>query len=380
MIKIRELMSTNVFEKMTLLGNHIWYDNEIDSIGIFEYEAIENQYNLFRKGDFVITTLMFAKNEAGMAENALIRLMKQRVSAIAIKNIYFDKVSEKVQNYADQHKIQLMMFDDIPFEDIIVAVSDEIRNKENIKFYETRIDLLLDQSPKKDHVVAIINEINSSFMNHSHCAFALPHTKDSVKQKRLIDQVMSRVRSRKNKGANSIHNNIFKYKNGIFVIHTFDVNQYENGYIKALLNKIGLNHDFKIGLSTIHHGLHEITYAIKEAITSISHDGDLVSFNDLGIDCLLMPLKDTYWAENYVRKMIQPILEHDQNASHKLLETALTYISHNGELKATAIDLGQHVNTIRHRLKRIKALVGYEDDHKDFYEQLFIAVRLYNFD
>ncbi|MCH4890327.1 PucR family transcriptional regulator [Acidaminobacter sp. JC074] len=375
MIKIREMMKLEVFRNMRLVGSEIYYDNEIDSIGIFEYEAIENQYDLFRKGDFVITTLMYAKDDSELVEKSLIRLMKQRVSAIAIKDIYYQSLSENVIDYANKHHIQLMFFDDIPFEDIIVSVSDEIRNKEFIKYYETRIDRILDDRPKKEETLSIINEINGSFLKSSYCAYAVPRTNNTKEKKKLIDAVMQNVRSRKNKGANSIHNNIFRYKGGIFIIHTFNRCIHKDGYLKSLIKNIGIDREtFKIGISDDHHELYHITYGIQQALSSYQRD---LSFNMLGIDMFLMPLRKNYWADAYINKIIGPIIEHDKVSSFKLLETAESFIKNRGELKRTADEMDQHVNTIRHRLKRIRDIIDYKEDNNDFYEQLFIAISLY---
>jgi hypothetical protein len=377
MIKIRELIKTEVFSKMRIVGETIWYDNEIDSIGIFEYEAIENQYDLFRKGDFVLTTLMFAKDDPNYAETSLIRLMKQRISAIAIKDIYFKSVSPKVQAYAERHKIQIMFFDEIPFEDIIVTVSEEIKNKELIKYYEARIDELMNELPENEEVISIVNDINSSFLNGSHCAYAVPTIQGPKKQKQLVDSVMQNVRSRKNKGANSIHNSIFRYNKGIFIIHTFDPNITKNGYLEELMNSIGLTNKFNVGIGNIHKKKFEIKYGVKEAIISYNKNKTLRCFDDLGVDRFILPLSETYWAETYKKKIINPIIEYDKDSSYKLLETAIKFVQYNGELKNTSEALGQHVNTIRYRLNKIRQLMNCPKENSDFYEQLFIAVKLY---
>lgn len=382
MIKIRELLKVELMKKMTLLGEHIFYDNEIDSIGILDYEALENQYSLFRKGDIVLTTLMFAKDDEKMAEEALIRLMKQRVSAIAIKNIYYHRVTDKVQDYADKHKVQLMVFDDIAFEDIIVAVSDEIRNKEIIKYYEIRIDQLITTERSKKFVLKTLNEINSSFLDHSKCSYCVPMAKDKKKTSKLLANIMKNVRSRKSKGMNSIHNAIFRYRQGIFIIHTFNSLLHPMGYLEEIYSNVGLDKNaFYIGTSELKKELNQLAYGIHEAIASNVYCQNKKKqqsyFHELGIHKLLLPLGDNHWTQSFSHQIIHALKEHDTSSSFKLLPTAQVYIENRGELKKTADALEQHVNTIRYRLGKIKEVIGYHEDNHDFYEQLFLAVLMY---
>lgn len=381
MIKIRELLKVDVFEHMTFLGETIWYDNEIDSIGILDYEAVENQYSLFRMGDFVLTTLMFARHKPELAEEAMINLMKQRVSAIAIKSIYFHHVTEKVQHYADKNKIQLIIFDDAAFEDVIIAVSDEMRNKEFIKYYEIRLDELIMPHRSKDYILKKLNEINSSFLESSVCMFCTPICKDQTNRQKLLDKVMKHVRSRKTKGINSIHNAIFRYRDGIFVMHTYDDTIYPKGYLEELLKNLGIStEDFRIGRSRKKKSLYKMFYGIAEALASnaygVMHKAKCIGYEGLGVDQLLLPLVDNNWVIDYSERLLVTIKNHDEKSTYKLYPTVIAYIQHRGELKKTADSVGQHVNTIRYRLNKVKEVIGYNEVNNDFYEQLFLAVKI----
>ena len=93
----------------------------------------------------------------------------------------------------------------------------------------------------------------------------------------------------------------------------------------------------------------------------------------------MFPLRETYWSVTFKNNIITPLKEHDKISSSKLMPTALAYIENRGELKKTADKLNQHVNTIRYRINRIKEIIDYNDDNNYFYEQLFIAITLYNY-
>lgn len=381
MIKIRELLKIDLFKEMTLLGKNICYDNEIDSIGILDYEAVENKFSLFRKGDIVLTTLMFARDKPELAEEALIKLMRQRVSAIAIKDIYYDDVSENVQIYADKYHIQLMVFNDLSFEDIIVSVSDEIRKKEVAKYFEVRVDELMRVDKTKQHVIEKLNEINSSFLNASICAFCTPIGKSHENNQKLIAKIMNKVRSRKTKGINSIHNTIFTYKNGLFIMHTYSNCDNEENYLNDIFECIGLDKDlFKIGVSQNKVVLSDLVYGISEAIAANAYQssakGKYIHFTSMGLDQLLLPLIKSNWLITYSEDLLGKIKEHDQHAKLQLYPTVVEYVKNKGELKKTSMVIGQHVNTIRNRLNKVKDIIGYNEYNNDFYEQIYMAVRI----
>ncbi|MFT5874448.1 MAG: hypothetical protein ACI8WT_003418 [Clostridium sp.] len=382
MVKIKELLKIEPINSFQLLGDKSWLDNEINSIGILDYEAIEENYVAFRKGDLILTTLMFAKNDAQLAEKALIGLMMQGVSAIAIKSIYYNNFSEYVINYANDKRIQLFIFDNILFEDIIIVVYDEIRKKEKIKFYEMCVKRLFNEMLTKGEIRDILIEINSSFLCNSICLFCVEKEKRSS-VKPLIPEIIKNMQTRKAKGVNCIYNSVFRYENGIILIHTYNSGEeYPFKKAKEILKNISLNSkDFIIGVSNIHKEFNDISKGIIECIYAnrycIQQKLPICEFKNIGIQQVLMPLANNYWLMTFSNSLIEPIKEFDEKTNSNLLLTAIKYIENNGELKKTSEDLFQHVNTIRYRLNKIKELVHCDEDSNDFYEELFIAINVY---
>ncbi len=60
-----------------------------------------------------------------------------------------------------------------------------------------------------------------------------------------------------------------------------------------------------------------------------------------------------------------------------LYETAISYVCKNGQLKDTASDLFQHINTIRYRINKMKSLLHYKDSDYVFYADISLAVRIH---
>ncbi|WP_341952756.1 PucR family transcriptional regulator [Salinibacterium sp. TMP30] len=80
----------------------------------------------------------------------------------------------------------------------------------------------------------------------------------------------------------------------------------------------------------------------------------------------------------FIDQLIRPLLEHDARRGTQLLATLRTFIEKQGSLQATAADQYLHVNTVRHRLGRIAAVVGrnpLEDN-----DRASLAIALWAFD
>ncbi len=54
----------------------------------------------------------------------------------------------------------------------------------------------------------------------------------------------------------------------------------------------------------------------------------------------------------------------------------LTYGESEGSVALTAIKMLQHENTIRHRLERIRGIIG-TDEQEDTYVHMYLLARLY---
>jgi purine catabolism regulator len=60
----------------------------------------------------------------------------------------------------------------------------------------------------------------------------------------------------------------------------------------------------------------------------------------------------------FIDQLIRPLLDHDKRRGGQLLATLRTFVEQQGALKSTAELQYLHVNTVRHRLGRIAAIVG----------------------
>src|SRR5665648_90788 len=169
-ITILETMKLDVFRNFRLVAGHHGLDKKIEKVGILDYEfddMADNQFikGQFEKNQFVVTSLLFAKDNVNLVIEVVKTLIKDQVSGLAVKNIYYDVLPEEVIDFANKSSFPIFIFDrsSAYFEDIITEISDRIRSVDNYELLEAKVDVLLKKNISKAIIIELALEINSSF-------------------------------------------------------------------------------------------------------------------------------------------------------------------------------------------------------------------------
>ncbi|MBU3174919.1 PucR family transcriptional regulator [Clostridium estertheticum] len=333
----------------------------------------------FLKDQFVITSLLFAKNNTELILKALRYLVGDEVSGLAIKNIYFNDLPQEIINFANENAFPIFIFDNsIFFEDIITEIMDRIKFTQNYELMETKIGIIVKKNISGDMIKEISLGINNLFKE----AFFIVYCKEKkyVGDDRLIS-VLERLKFNRNIKSDT---SILKYKNGILIICTYDV--IKEGNLKNNINNFidfsGLNRSsYYIGISNQHTTLEEMGKGVNESIfastVSETANESLYFYKDTGIYKILLPYASETWMKSYYIEIIRPLKEYDKKYQTEIFDTAVKYIENDGVKKATAADLFIHENTVRYRIKKIKQILDMEKLEGSFYEQISIAIKLY---
>ena len=75
-------------------------------------------------------------------------------------------------------------------------------------------------------------------------------------------------------------------------------------------------------------------------------------------------------------EQIEKLKQYDNKHNAKLFDTLLIFTESEGSVALTAAKMLQHENTVRHRLERIRTLIGTEGI-EDSYVHMYIISRLY---
>lgn len=381
-ISMLDAMKLNTFQNFRLIAGHRGLEKRIESVGILDYEFAEKNgeqlyEGQFLKNEFVITSLLFAKDNPSLVLTALQSLVEDGISGLAIKNIYFKDLSEEVIEYANKHSLPIFIFDNrVYFENIITEISDRIKFVDDYNLLETKISILLKKNISKELVRELALEINDSFKNHLYVIYC--------KEKRYLgdDRLIALASSfRYNKMINK-NTSILKYRDGILIIHTFEQMKNFKSNVKGFLEARGFKaSDYNIGISRLHDQLGELSKAIHECLfaskaNEISTDNPSF-YDDIGILKALLPVAEDESIKSYYRDILEPINEYDKSYNGLMFRTAMSYIENDGVMKKTADALFIHENTIRYRINKLKEILGMENSEGNFYEQLSIAMKLH---
>jgi hypothetical protein len=378
-ITVYEATKFKTFKNFKLISGFSGLDNLVEKVGILDWEFFSKMEGQFIQGEFVLTSLLFAKDNPSFIFEAVKALIKDGASGLAIKNIYYENLPLEVVDYANEKAFPIFIFDNsVYFEDIITEVADKIRFADNYEILETKIDILIKKNLNKATVKEIAYEINSSFKEHF---FVLYCKKKNYFEDNNMIALLERLTRTKNI---DLYSSVLKYRNGILIIFTDEMIAEKDIARNAnnLIERIGINlSEYCIGVSNAHSTLGELDNGINESIfaqkTGELSNNSFHHFSDIGIYGILMPHADEIWMHNFYDRIILPIKNYDQKHNTELFDTAIRYIEKDGKIIETANSFFVHKNTIRYRIGKIKELLNMEDCEGSFYEQLSAAIKLY---
>lgn len=381
MLSVRELTKLELLSKADLLAGENGLDKIVESVGILEYESVLNLEDSFHKGDFIVSTLFFAKDDKKFAEKSIKKVIDRNISAFAIKGIFHEDISDDLKKYANKKKVPIFVFKDIVCEDILVSIMEAVKENRNYIVYENLINNLLNDSITQIDSQSIALNINSSFKNNVVCSYLTIKENNEIN---IVHDILERSKYRSNKVSDERFSTLLKFRRGILMIFSYDENRssVEKSKLQLLeyYNKIGVTTDkFNIGESSSIYTLSQLNLAIKESIYANESCKNLKnsknSYGEIGIDKVIIPFKDYYWSEKFSSDVINLIRDFDKDHNGELLKTLKIYIKNNGEMTKTSKELFQHINTTRYRIKKIKELLNIEE-YKDAYEYLYLAIKI----
>lgn len=378
-ICISDAMKLESFKNFKLLSGKNGLHNVIEKIGILDYEYVDDNKGKFEKGDFVISSFLFAKNDINLFYQAVKNLINEGVSGLGIKNIYFKEIPDEIIEYASERSFPIFIFDSIYFEDIITEVMNSIRAVDYYEQIESKIDMIIKKNISKSLKRELAYELNNLFKENIIIAYCRERKhKDNVNMMKLLKM------SKDTKLFNE-ETSFFKYRQGIIIVCTCQNVNGERSLITKIedtVRNLGITQgEYNIGISNYYSSLDELDKAINESlyavrVSEISKSKTL--FKDMGIYRVIVPFLNEVWLKDFYTNIIFQLKSYDEKYNTEIFNTAVKYIENQGSAKETANDLSQHENTIRYRVNKMKEILGMEKLNGDFYEQLSFAVKIHN--
>lgn len=377
----------NVFkEKLLLLAGEGGLSRSVNSVGILDYEldpSVKDRFicDNFHSDMVVISTFLYAKKNPYLIADAVRHLIGKGCSALLIRNVFNLPIPETVLRYADSKNFPIMVVNGsgVYFEDFVYEVRYRHALMDLIDSCEDDLNRLLSDEVSNTDVLRYTRQLVPSLKPSFFVAYAIPDiTLGQEDYNRILqDYRLSDLFQASNK--------LLKFGNNMIFVYSSDMlsRDYEKTIFDKIYSLVSYNkqHEVHLGISSPHYYAFEFRDAILEAkyaaSSRISEQRDYLLYNNLGIYRLLLPhcsSRDFVLYSNYI---LDPIRDYDAENETSFFETLLCYIQNDSDLKKTAVQLGQHENTIRYRLEKIHDICGLNYRINVDAEQLSIAVKIY---
>ncbi len=384
-VTIGDIYSLPEFAGMKLIAGDSGLDNVVSKCGILDYEydnKVKNKYRHtnFCEGQFVLTSFLYARDNEFWLLEAVKNLISKGCSGLAIKNIFKIKLNAGLLHYANQKKFPIFLINepDLYFEDIIVRISELVRNYASVHYIGEQIDALIHTQSDHAGLSKRAKEINPSFQSDLLVLFYRFEQKLSFERYLAVFEHFYRSLTL------LPSDTLFCYKNGFVLIHTKALFKKASVYeltLPFLTLPAALEQNVHIGVSDIRHHLFELKDALTESIAasvlSLETDRHYHLYQDLGVFQILLPFEETAELTRFSQKYIHFLQDHDDENQTKLLETVVQFVLHGGDIVKTAHTLQQHKNTIRYRLEKVSMILDENILAKEHYENISMAIKIY---
>ena len=371
-ITILEAMKLPTLKDFELIAGYRGLDREIQRASILDYEYEKSLSDkpiqtYFEKEDFVISSLIYAKDDPSLILESVKGLVSDGVSGLAVKNIYYDVLPEEVIKYANQMDFPIFIF-------------DKNKEKNSISYQEAKIGILLKEDMDKSSVKNMAKDFNISFKEN---IFSI-----CLKPKKYIDEnLLTNIINILNRDLGASHV-AYRYHGIIFIICTYEDSHKENKstefsrLVRLMIYSLFLDlNDYYIGISNFHKYIDELNFALKEsmyAMRTASIEGENIRYYyEIGVYKLLMPSYSEGYMINFYSDTIGKIKHYDQKYNSELLQTATVYVKLGGNIKNTAKSINLHENTVRYRINKIKEIFNTTNSEFEFYEELALGIKLH---
>lgn len=366
MLDVASLQQFDFFSNFTLYAGENGLTNIISNVVVLDYEGLEENFFDFHEGDFVLTNLLYAKETPDKIYTSFSRLMTKKISAIAIKSIFYKELPENVRKLANEQNVPIFFFHSIYIEDVILNITDYLRSFANYNYYENLIDSLIHST---DHA-ATINEMLENIVSIKHEFVSAMYISYKKKMDDFSIQRNINALQLTKKNLNYTKNIFFiKYKKGFLFLY-FSIKKFPSSVICQNWDSLLL--DLHINRASFHIGIDDQSLSIKKTELSIQRaiysnfvckkeDLAIQKYSGLHLYNLILPFSENVYVVEYLNSIMNLIRKKESNKEF-LVDTLYSYVNNNFRIDKTAAVLFQHPNTIRYRISKLKTIVGIENE------------------
>ncbi|OQA72274.1 MAG: Purine catabolism regulatory protein-like family protein [Firmicutes bacterium ADurb.Bin248] len=374
-ITVKDILSLKSAAGFIPIAGQNGLNSSVEMVDMLDF-AWENKgtysEDLFDRYSFVVSSLLFARDDEKKLYETLRRLIECGVSGLAYKTVFFQSLPREVCALADENNFPIFRFDDnITFREIIVDIEDAVRLNKDILKNANYLSEMISKNLSQDEITRYTIGISSMFNKYARVTMLSEIDLNSTGS---VDNIIRRFRS-----ADADYGRVAlcKFMNGLAIIATmpdnnplrfdFCVRRIFSSYVcptDATLISHSDIHLTGAGLATC---VKESYYASIAA--QVLEHGE-ISYNQIGTLQFLIPIINTPSLHEFMKRFLNPIF-HDG----EMMKTAIAFVRSDANYDSTAAKLNCHKNTIRYRVNKIHLLLAPDAAFETFYEALSISIK-----
>ena len=372
MIRLKDLFRLQGIHNLRLVAGQAGLVRAVRRAVLFEYHASRMMLDDYNRGDLVVTTLAYAREDEGLVATSLLALMKQGVAGLMVKTGYYNTLPDSVREAADREGVPLFLFDDTYIEEAIFEVAALIRGRQQFPGYERDLDELMAGNLSRDEIREKMRRIDPYGGEARIYAIWAGGDLHSVSDRLSLLEEADLIRERC----------VFMgWHQGLFaLVHPSEKEPSAFSQIDRILAGAGINGDsVTIGVGDRFTLPEEAGGALCEAVYALraarAKGVTRMYGGDLGLYAWLIPMSENVFIRSRCHRIMDRLREADAENKTCLEQTAKAYIHCGMEIAPTAKVLFQHPNTVRYRLGKIRRMMDIGEG-ESFELLLSLIVRL----
>ncbi len=364
MVSLRHILALPAFSDFRVVSGFNGISRSISSTAFFDCVPDAQLPAERMEGSFVVTTLSAVRDDPAHAAACLRLLLHSGAAAIAIEDTYCRELPCGVKELSDELNLPVILFGTPGIGDVLYEVRSRIENASREDTEEILHLLLSEESVGAERMLRLAYRLNPYFRSHVVQCACVSGPKGAAPYRCPPTPLTGEDAALYARG--DIRYALLPYRHGIFFILTAEnPSALPDLFSEQLLQRLvpaEVFGDQCIGYSSTPAALDALQTPLREAfyanITSVLDDcpDNRVSYyKQLRLDKLLCSAAAISVTQELYDDMSRKLsASGGKNNAEDFITTLNTYVDCNGDVKATAITLHQHPNTIRYRLTKIQ--------------------------
>ena len=357
MIHAKDLFRLHGIIRLRLVAGQRGLERRVRAAVLFEYDEERIHLSDYYRGDLVLTTLAYAREEPALVSRSLRALISQGISGLMVKTGYYSELPDDALSLAEETDTPVFLFDESYIEDVLLEITELIRGKRHFTGFEKDLDELMRGGLSADVIREKVRRIDPAWSGPAR-VYAL----SSDEGLQPLSDALFRLSDQGETGA------VFMLWRWL-LLTLVHVPGEEDAFSRmdTLLARAGIEADRVIlGASDLCGAPEELGRALCEAVYAVRaariRGLQRLLSDQLGVYAYLLPLAGDTFARGHAQRLYTRLLEYDAKNGASLAETARTYILCGRQIPETAGTLYQHPNTVRYRLGKIRSIFDMEKD------------------